>query len=863
MSMAEEMSLSQLPLTIIVAATSKNGIGKNGGLPWPMLKKEMAYFARATKRVPIPTNTGSLASDALKAAILEGTSRNVVIMGRKTWDSIPAKRRPLADRTNVVISSQPREKLVSIPDDVVVAADLPAALNALEQQIRDARAPPVGRAFVIGGTSVYQAAMALDQTRSILLTRIQRDFECDTYFPVALDEADSRWQRCNQKDLQDFVGEEVQEGEVTEGEGEDATSFEFRLGMKLKLILRATTDKPVRVTNHVKVWDLWMVDGWHDARTEIRNELRRLEGLLIVFYPRFEDAGTGSYQSIEDRHRIKLCNCLIRARVHHGLRREDDALTPETLSSIGARTSSTRSFATRDPSCVASLTMANTYGAFMQAPNTSMLAADASISYITTTTTINEPAAIIKHLAVQSKQITKKAEKVLNVIETQDALCLESETTLQFNSGGGAYLPGMDENLLDERVVTFPILHVVRFDDDGKIRQVRLYWDQGTLLKQVEAIGRTGRNWPIRDGQAQAEAMRKSINVGGKTANTSEVVTNQHKKHIGSGATRDPHASLALFERRDPNENTRAEYDGPKTAVRSSAKPPPREYGDLFVGEETAKAASSARSDSPSKGDGIVLKHGAGKNFSKNRLFDENEPAMEPSSPERKKTYGQKYEHFDFGNGEDADSRPTTRSSNNKSYQHFSFEEMNTPPKHIQKDRPSDERHWGAGVEEDAPQSPPKRPIVHAARPNTVSQFELADKSPATDAYNKSKKAATATNIDAARRDDLHFGTDYSPADGHSKQSTTTRGDLDQHWGFSTPTQDKKIYKTAGDGMGGRAGRNMFEETPPTKERKIYKTAGDGMGGRNNSSRLWGIGDESDPEVEANARSGARGRSGR
>nr|POF26263.1 dihydrofolate reductase [Quercus suber] len=227
--MADEMSLSQLPLTIIVAATAKNGIGKNGGLPWPMLKKEMAYFARITKRVPIPTNTGSLASDALKAAILEGTSRNVVIMGRKTWDSIPAKRRPLADRTNVVISSQTRETLASIPDDVVVAPDLPSALKALEQQIRDGRAPPVGRAFVIGGTSVYQAAMAREQTTSILLTRIRRDFDCDTHFPAALDESDSGWQRCSQKDLQDFVGEKVEEGEVTEGEAEDATSFEFRL----------------------------------------------------------------------------------------------------------------------------------------------------------------------------------------------------------------------------------------------------------------------------------------------------------------------------------------------------------------------------------------------------------------------------------------------------------------------------------------------------------------------------------------------------------------------------------------------------------------------------------------------------------
>lgn len=345
--------------------------------------------------------------------------------------------------------------------------------------------------------------------------------------------------------------------------------------------------------------------------------------------------------------------------------------------------------------------MASTYAAFLQAPSPSMLAANASITYITTTTTVSEPAAIIKHLTAQAKQVTKKNEKVLNMVEGPGALCLETDTTLHFKSGGGAYLPGVDENLLDERTVTFPVMHVVGFDGDGKIQQVRLYWDQGTLLRQVEAIGRTGRNWPIREGQAQIDAITKSVKL---TASTT-VVANQHKKRESESVTRDPHASLALFERRDPNENTRSTYDGPKTAPRSSAKPAPREYGDLFAAEESS-AVSGARSTSPTKADGFVLKHGAGKNFSKNRLFDENTPADDPKSPERKKTYGQKYEHFTFGDGEDApSSRPATSRSGmsanaSKAQPNFSFEDFNTPPKHTQKDRPSDERHWGPGAEE-------------------------------------------------------------------------------------------------------------------------------------------------------------------
>lgn len=77
----------QLPLTLIVAATPSNAIGRNSTLPW-RLSQEMAYFARITKGE-------------------EGSSkRNAVIMGRKSWEGIPAKFRPLPGRTNIVVSRQ-------------------------------------------------------------------------------------------------------------------------------------------------------------------------------------------------------------------------------------------------------------------------------------------------------------------------------------------------------------------------------------------------------------------------------------------------------------------------------------------------------------------------------------------------------------------------------------------------------------------------------------------------------------------------------------------------------------------------------------------------------------------------------------
>lgn len=230
--MGENMSLRHIPLTIIVAATPKNGIGKNGALPWPMLKKEMGYFARVTKRVPIPNNTGSLQSDALKQNILEGTWRNAVIMGRKTWDSIPPKFRPLKDRTNIVITSQSRDQLGEVPDDVVVCQDIVSGLETLENLIQEGKAPSVGRAIVIGGSSVYKQALDLPQTKHILLTRIRKDYDCDTFFPIDLPEHTSSsdvWQRKSFSELKSFAGEDLSEDLQSETANDESLEFEYQL----------------------------------------------------------------------------------------------------------------------------------------------------------------------------------------------------------------------------------------------------------------------------------------------------------------------------------------------------------------------------------------------------------------------------------------------------------------------------------------------------------------------------------------------------------------------------------------------------------------------------------------------------------
>jgi dihydrofolate reductase len=76
---------------IVAATATTRGIGRGGALPW-RLPGDMAYFKKAT--------IGTTAAGR----------QNAVIMGRVTWESIPAKFRPLPDRLNVIITRQGEAK---------------------------------------------------------------------------------------------------------------------------------------------------------------------------------------------------------------------------------------------------------------------------------------------------------------------------------------------------------------------------------------------------------------------------------------------------------------------------------------------------------------------------------------------------------------------------------------------------------------------------------------------------------------------------------------------------------------------------------------------------------------------------------
>lgn len=113
------------------------------------------------------------------------------------------------------------------------------------------------------------------------------------------------------------------------------------------------------------------------------------------------------------------------------------------------------------------------YKQFLAAPNTALLAENASLNYITTLVSLTGSAQIVKHLGAQSHQLKKKEEKFLDVVEGTNSIAAEVHTTIEFLTSGSSYLPGLDDNFLADRVVTFPIVgipipHIASYANHGR-----------------------------------------------------------------------------------------------------------------------------------------------------------------------------------------------------------------------------------------------------------------------------------------------------------------------------------------------------------------------------------------------------------
>jgi len=135
-----------LPLALVVARARNGVIGRDGKLPW-RLKSDMALFKATTWDKP-------------------------VIMGRKTWDSLPKK--PLPGRLNIVLS---RDGAFA-PETALVCERFQEAVDIGREHAEEDGAEEV---CVIGGTAVF--ALALPKARRLYLTEVEADVEGDAWFP--------------------------------------------------------------------------------------------------------------------------------------------------------------------------------------------------------------------------------------------------------------------------------------------------------------------------------------------------------------------------------------------------------------------------------------------------------------------------------------------------------------------------------------------------------------------------------------------------------------------------------------------------------------------------------------------------------
>lgn len=181
------MSACKIPaFDIFVCMDEKGGIGKNGDLPWERLKEDMEYFREETNR-----------GNSQKR-------KNIVLMGRRTYESIPEKHRPLKKRLNIILSrdkgmtasfysySLPnsnrmvKERRNFVTPGVFYVCSMDEAFTLISL-LREAKVSTNHSIKVIGGGLIYEYFLREDivkNCRHMYITRVHDTFDCDTFFPV-------------------------------------------------------------------------------------------------------------------------------------------------------------------------------------------------------------------------------------------------------------------------------------------------------------------------------------------------------------------------------------------------------------------------------------------------------------------------------------------------------------------------------------------------------------------------------------------------------------------------------------------------------------------------------------------------------
>jgi len=140
---------------MIVAVCRGGGIGFEGQLPWPKLARDMRFFAEMTSSTVFPYNSA-------------------VVMGRRTWESIPASVRPLKFRDNFVVSA--------LHDTGATGATFIKNLSEIHEHANN-----YDVVWFIGGASIYEQVLSSPESfpiNEIYITFVDETYEHDTAFPL-------------------------------------------------------------------------------------------------------------------------------------------------------------------------------------------------------------------------------------------------------------------------------------------------------------------------------------------------------------------------------------------------------------------------------------------------------------------------------------------------------------------------------------------------------------------------------------------------------------------------------------------------------------------------------------------------------
>lgn len=189
------------PVVQIVACLMPDfGIGNKGMLPW-RLKKEMKYFKEITTKTENPNK------------------KNAVLMGRKTWLSIPPKFRPLPDRLNIVLSrSSPEWETSELQEKGMISCNSIHTAIAKLNDPEESYNTDIERIYIIGGGEIYNSTY--DLCTHLLITEISSDLkhEMDTFLNKS--DISKIFDRCDDdKEWRDFIkGSGYTENNITEGD---------------------------------------------------------------------------------------------------------------------------------------------------------------------------------------------------------------------------------------------------------------------------------------------------------------------------------------------------------------------------------------------------------------------------------------------------------------------------------------------------------------------------------------------------------------------------------------------------------------------------------------------------------------------